>query len=52
MEAPVVNVGIMTEKAVSFVFHGEYVHTETGKSLTGTARIICKRQHRIQREVV
>lgn len=22
MEAPVVNVGIMTEKAVSFVFHG------------------------------
>ena len=32
MEAPVVNVGIMTEKAVSFVFHGEYVHTETGTS--------------------
>ena len=30
MEAPVVNVGIMTEKAISFVFHGEYVHTETG----------------------
>ena len=38
MEAPVVNVGIMTEKAVSFVFHGEYVHTETGKFLTGEQR--------------
>lgn len=40
MEAPVVNVGIMTEKAVSFVFHGEYVHTETGKFLTGEHRAL------------
>ena len=40
MEAPVVNVGIMTEKAVSFVFHGEYVHTETGKFLTGEPRAL------------
>lgn len=40
MEAPVVNVGIMTEKAVSFVFHGEYVHTETGKFLTGEQRAL------------
>ena len=30
MEAPVINVGIMTHKAVSFVFNEEYVHTETG----------------------
>ena len=40
MEAPLVNVGIMTEKAVSFVFHGEYVHTETGKFLTGEQRAL------------
>ncbi len=38
LEAPVVNVGIMTEKAVSFVFHGEYVHTETGTFLIGEQR--------------
>ena len=30
----------MTEKAVSFVFHGEYVHTETGKFLTGEQRAL------------
>lgn len=40
MEAPVVNVGIMNEKAVSFVFHGEYVHTETGQFLTGEQRVL------------
>lgn len=40
MEAPVVNVGIMTEKAVSFVFNGEYVHTETGNFLTGEQRVL------------
>lgn len=40
MEAPVVNVGIMTEKAVSFVFDGEYVHTETGNFLTGEQRVL------------
>ncbi|RHR54747.1 SpoIID/LytB domain-containing protein [Parabacteroides sp. AF17-28] len=40
MEAPVVNVGIMREKAVSFVFHGEYVHTETGQFLTGEQRVL------------
>ena len=28
MDAPLVNVGIMTEKALSFVFNGEYIHTE------------------------
>jgi len=41
MEAPVVNVGIMTEKAISFVFHGEYVHTETGSFLKDEQRVIC-----------
>ena len=40
MEAPVVNVGIMREKAGSFVFHGEYVHTETGQFLTGEQRVL------------
>ena len=33
MEAPVINVGIMTHKAISFVFNEEYVHTETGTLL-------------------
>ncbi|MDR1403608.1 MAG: SpoIID/LytB domain-containing protein [Tannerellaceae bacterium] len=40
MEAPVINVGIMSEKAVSFVFNGEYVHTESGDFLTGEQRAI------------
>lgn len=40
MEAPVINVGIMSEKAVSFVFNGEYVHTETGDFLTGEQRAL------------
>ena len=40
MEAPVVNVGIMTEKAVSFLFQGEYVHTETGLFLSGEQRAL------------
>ena len=40
MQAPIINVGIMTAKAVSFIFHGEYVHTETGHFLTGEQRAI------------
>lgn len=40
MEAPVVNVGIMTEKAASFVFNSEYVHTESGNFLTGEQRVL------------
>lgn len=40
MDAPVVNVGIMTEKAVSFVFNGEYVHTESSNFLTGEQRAL------------
>lgn len=36
MEAPVINVGVLTdEKAVSFVFNTAYVLTETGAFLTG-----------------
>ena len=40
MEAPVINVGIMTQKAVSFVFNGEYIHTETGTFTTGEQRVL------------
>jgi SpoIID/LytB domain protein len=40
MEAPVINVGIMSEKSISFVFNGEYVHTESGDFLTGEQRVI------------
>lgn len=40
MEAPAVNVGILTEKAVSFVFNQEYVHAETGAFLTGEQRAL------------
>lgn len=40
MEAPIINVGIMTEKAVSFVFHEEYIHTETGNFLKGEQRVL------------
>lgn len=40
MEAPVVNVGIMTDKAVMFVFNDEYVHTESGDFLTGEQRAL------------
>ncbi len=40
MEAPVINVGIMTEKSVSFFFNEEYVHTETGVFMTGEQRAL------------
>lgn len=40
MEAPIVNVGIMTQKAVSIVFHGEYIHTESSTFLTGEQRAL------------
>jgi SpoIID/LytB domain protein len=40
VEAPVINVGIMSEKSISFVFNGEYVHTESGDFLTGEQRVI------------
>lgn len=45
MEAPVINVGIMSEKAASFVFNGEYVHTETGHFLTGEQRVLYVHGH-------
>ncbi len=40
METPIVRVGIMTERAVSFTFLGEYVHTGSGRFLTGEQRVI------------
>lgn len=40
MEAPVVNVGIMTQKAVVFVFNEEYVLTDNGNFLTGEQRAL------------
>lgn len=40
MDAPLVNVGIMTEKALSFVFNGEYIHTESSSFLTGEQRAL------------
>lgn len=41
MDTPVVNVGIMTSKAVSFIFTNEYVHTESGDFLTGEQKALC-----------
>ena len=40
MEAPVINVGIVSEKALSFVFNTEYVHVETGAFLVGEQRAL------------
>lgn len=40
MEAPVINVGIVSEKALSFVFNTEYVHVETGAFLIGEQRAL------------
>lgn len=40
MDAPLVNVGIMTEKALSFVFNGEYIHTESSSFPTGEQRAL------------
>lgn len=40
MEAPVINVGIMTQKAVSFVFNEEYIHTESGTFMQGEQRAL------------
>lgn len=40
MDAPIVNVGIMTEKAVSFVFNNEYIHTEESNFLRGEQRAL------------
>lgn len=40
MDAPVINVGILTEKAVSFVFNEEYVLTDSGSFLLGEQRAL------------
>ena len=53
MEAPVINVGIMTHKAVSFVFNEEYVHTETRHDHHRRATCpLAKRQDRVQWEAL
>ncbi|MDR1555752.1 MAG: SpoIID/LytB domain-containing protein [Tannerellaceae bacterium] len=39
-EAPSVNVGIMTEKLVTFVFNETYVHTQNGEFLSGEHRAL------------
>ncbi|MDR1259018.1 MAG: SpoIID/LytB domain-containing protein [Tannerellaceae bacterium] len=41
METPLVNVGILTEKAVDFVFNEEYVHTESGNAFIGEQKASC-----------
>jgi SpoIID/LytB domain protein len=40
-EAPSVNVGIMMEKAVVFVFNEDYVHTQSGEFLSGEQKALC-----------
>lgn len=40
MEAPVINIGIVSEKALAFVFNTEYVHVETGAFLIGEQRAL------------
>lgn len=40
MDIPKVHVGIVTEKALSFVFNGEYVNTNTGSFLSGEHRAL------------
>ena len=45
MESPSVRVGILTEKAVSFIFNGEYVNAETGTFVTGEQRALLIDNH-------
>ncbi|WP_080905774.1 SpoIID/LytB domain-containing protein [Parabacteroides sp. Marseille-P3160] len=40
MEAPVVNVGILTEKAVTFILNGDFIHTQTGHDLSGVQHVL------------
>jgi hypothetical protein len=40
METPVINVGIMSGKSISFIFNREYVHTASGDFLTGEQRVV------------
>lgn len=40
MKAPLIHVGIMTEKAVYFIFHEEFAHAETGRLMTGEQRVL------------
>jgi len=41
MRAPVVNVGIMTQKAISFTIDGEYVQLDNNSFLRGDQHAIC-----------
>lgn len=38
-QAPIIDVGIMTEKAVSFVLYGDWVNTQNGQIVTGNQRV-------------
>ncbi|MDH6358777.1 SpoIID/LytB domain-containing protein [Parabacteroides sp. PF5-9] len=40
MEAPVVNIGILTKKNVSFILNDEYIHVETASFLKGKQRAV------------
>lgn len=40
MDIPSIRVGIVTEKALCFVFNGEYVNTHTGEILCGEQRVL------------
>ena len=40
LTAPMVNVGIMTQKSILFVLNGPYIETETGEELQGEQRAI------------
>ncbi|MDL2222374.1 SpoIID/LytB domain-containing protein [Parabacteroides sp. OttesenSCG-928-N08] len=40
MSSPVVNVGIVADKAISLVFHDEYIHVEEGIFLRGEYRAV------------
>ena len=40
MEAPIINVGILTQKALSFDFCPEYVQTESDQFLKGEQRAL------------
>lgn len=39
-ETPAVSVGVMTENVLSFFFHDEYIHAETGDFLVGEQRAL------------
>ncbi len=40
MDTPIINIGLMTQKAIAIIFDKEYVHTETGMFLSGEQRAL------------